>query len=272
MNFPETVGVTIKESRERKKLSPTDLSKLLKVTRPTIANWESGKTFPDANMIYQMAQCLDLDPMELLGMKKNKPTYIREDANLLACYHRLSDVNRKSINRMINSMLADQEEERAASLLNDYQIITDEPTPAAAGTGCDYSDEEPSFTFVRRTPVNLKADHLVHISGRSMEPLYQDGDIVYVMKTKEIVSGYDYICDTADGRVIKRAKGGKLFSLNRDLPYSEKFEDDHVMVFGRVLGIMKPGELVSPDDFADVQAAHVDDVRRFRQRMYQIES
>ncbi len=169
---------------------------------------------------------------------------------------------------MILSLVEEQDARRLESFKQDYMLITDDPTPAAAGTGCDYSTDEPTYTFVRRGPANRGADHLIHVSGHSMEPFYQDGDIVYVKRTREIIKGKDYICDTADGRVIKRAGDNCLYSLNRDLPFPEQYDDDHVTVFGQVLGILKPEDRVTDEDFNDVQAAHIDAVQAFKQSMY----
>ena len=78
-----------------------------------------------------------------------------------------------------------------------------------------------------------------------MEPLYHDGDLVYVCYTQAVEDGDDVICSTADGAVIKRLHNHKLHSLNKNLPFGEKSEDDHVAILGKVLGIASEDEFAS---------------------------
>ena len=273
-NFSMIVGRCIQSHRDEKHISPVDLARLLGTSRPTIANWESGKTVPDVRNARAMCDLLEIQPAEILGYESaetGRPSFTKEEANLIKYYHKLEPANRRTVNKMILSLVEDQDAQRFEHFKNDYVLMIDDPTPAAAGTGCDYSSEEPTYTFVRRNPANFNADHLIHVSGHSMEPFYQDGDIVYVRRTRELIKGKDYICDTADGRVIKRAGDNCLYSLNRDLPFPDKYEDDHVTIFGQVLGVLKAEDLVSKQDFNDVQAAHMDDVRNFRQRLYSMD-
>ena len=84
-----------------------------------------------------------------------------------------------------------------------------------------------------------------------MEPQYQDGDLVYVKSSDTADDGDIVICTSADGAVIKQKHGNRLYSLNKDLPYGEKSEDDNVRIQGIVLGI------ADPDDFASAEEANI---------------
>lgn len=57
-----------------------------------------------------------------------------------------------------------------------------------------------------------------------MEPVYHDGDIVYVKYTTDVENNDIVICTTADGAVIKRMYENMLYSLNQQYPYGEKSE------------------------------------------------
>lgn len=59
-----------------------------------------------------------------------------------------------------------------------------------------------------------------------------------------------YITTTADGAVIKRMYDNKLYSLNPNLPYGEKNEDDHVQVIGKVIGTVNADEIPDKEDTA----------------------
>lgn len=74
-----SLGVVIKEAREKKKLRPIDLAwkiNLPNVSEKTIKAWEKGKEFPNLDMMYKLAEILEINPNELLSLR-NK---IQEDS------------------------------------------------------------------------------------------------------------------------------------------------------------------------------------------------
>ena len=78
--------------------------------------------------------------------------------------------------------------------------------------------------------------------------------------------GQDVICSTADGAVIKHKSGNKLVSLNSDLPYGEKSEDDHVQIEAVVLGIVPSWDLAKPEEIDMLEEAHRKEVRAFKDK------
>ena len=74
-----SLGIIIKKARESKKLSQVDLAwkiNVPNVSENTIKSWENGKEFPDLNMMYKLAEILEINPNELLSLR-NK---IQEDS------------------------------------------------------------------------------------------------------------------------------------------------------------------------------------------------
>ncbi len=62
-------------------------------------------------------------------------------------------------------------------------------SPAAAGRGEPVFSEEKTFLTVEEGEVPEEADFGIRITGDSMEPVFSDGDIAYVVRTEEIRSG-----------------------------------------------------------------------------------
>ncbi|MBQ9551574.1 MAG: response regulator [Clostridia bacterium] len=56
----------LRELRIEKGLTQRELAAILYVTRSTVARWESGKRLPDAMMLTQLAEILDVDINRLL--------------------------------------------------------------------------------------------------------------------------------------------------------------------------------------------------------------
>jgi SOS-response transcriptional repressor LexA len=96
-----------------------------------------------------------------------------------------------------------------------------------------------------------------------MEPVYHNGDLVYVKYTKDVENNDIVICTTADGAVIKRMYDNKLYSLNPQYPYGEKGEDDHVQVIGKVLGTVSADEIPDAEDIAILREIKAEELYEF---------
>ena len=73
---------SLRELRSGKNLSQRELAERMFVTRSTVARWESGSRLPDANMIYRLAECLDVNVDRLLSAaaeSDESPTVILVD-------------------------------------------------------------------------------------------------------------------------------------------------------------------------------------------------
>ena len=61
-----SIGANLKLQRKRAGISQEELGEKLGVTRQAISNWETGKAWPDLEMLKAIAQALDTDVNTLL--------------------------------------------------------------------------------------------------------------------------------------------------------------------------------------------------------------
>ena len=169
---------------------------------------------------------------------------------VLKQYRKLSRVSRNTVDAMTRTMLQQEVDARNDILRDAYFILPLQSTAAAAGSGNAFNDLKPQPFFVKKNRFNAEADTLIRLSGHSMEPVYHDGDIVYVKYTTDVENNDIVICTTADGAVIKRMYENKLYSLNPQYPYGEKNDDDHVQVIGKVIGTVSADEIPDEEDSA----------------------
>lgn len=260
-------GDVLRKYRLIKKTTLPELADLLGVSRNTIINWESDKTRPDISAIQTLCLYLEIPLYELFGISEDTKTHLStRETSLLDGYRQLSTVNQNVVTAMVNKML--EEEQKACNdyLINNFSLLPLESTPAAAGTGCAFTDTPPEYLFIKKNRYSANADALIRVSGASMEPRYHDGDLVYVCYTQAVEDGDDVICSTADGAVIKRLHDHKLHSLNKDLPFGKKSEDDHVAILGKVLGIASEDEFASDSDIPQLEELKAADVRAFKKK------
>ncbi len=63
------IGKTIKELRREKKMSQTELAKLLYTSQDTISLWECGKSLPDVQSIIKMTKIFNVSSDYILGLE-----------------------------------------------------------------------------------------------------------------------------------------------------------------------------------------------------------
>lgn len=192
----------------------------------------------------------------------NNTTYSAKENVLLRNYRLLSSISKKMINRMINTMLVEETDARDYYLRTRFRILPLQSTPVAAGTGCEPNIPATPF-FIIRNKYSDSADAIVRVSEPSMEPLYHDNDLLYIVYTQEHKDGDDVVCSTADGAVVKRVYENKLISLNEKYPFEERSEDNHVKVLGKVIGIVSKDSLPDETDLSVLEEIHSVELREF---------
>lgn len=110
---------------------------------------------------------------------------------------------------------------------------------ASAGNGeFLFPDIPTDLIVVPDTPLSRRADFVIGINGKSMEPTYFDGDKVLVEKTNSVSIGEIGIFIVGTECFIKEAGNDRLISHNKD---KEKYPDiipdeRRINTIGRVLG------------------------------------
>ena len=108
-------------------------------------------------------------------------------------------------------------------------------TVASAGTGAWLGEgHEYEFTHFENAPP--KADFALKVRGDSMEPMYLDGDIVFVRQKTMVESGQVGIFCLNDEGYLKMLQGNKLVSLNENYNPIIVDESDSFFCMGRVIG------------------------------------
>lgn len=240
------LGKTLRRYRLNVGVGVKELAERLGVSATTIGYWESGRFNPTPEMMARLCRMFDIPAAELLGLEESETTM--DEKNLLMNYRQMSDLGKQLAFSAVNAMAEEERKNYEKELKETYRPFILHSTPAAAGTGYGFSDFPTQCCFAKVNARNMRSDAIVRVSGRSMEPVYKDGDMVYLKYTQEFAQGDDVVCSTQDGAVIKRMGKGKLYSLNADYPFGQKYEDDRVRVIGKVMGIVMPEDMAQEKD------------------------
>lgn len=119
---------------------------------------------------------------------------------------------------------------KARTIMINRSLLT-----ASAGAGEYLSEGNYESREYPDTPQARQADVVIPVSGRSMEPLFNDGDELYVRKQSSVEIGEIGIFIKNGEGFVKKAGEGRLISLNPE------FDDiytngEPIVCFGKVLG------------------------------------
>lgn len=107
----------------------------------------------------------------------------------------------------------------------------------SAGTGNYLWDDIPMTEIqIPATKASESADFVLRVNGRSMEPKFNDGDVVLVKRADAVDPGKIGIFVVNGEAVIKECGDGILHSLNPDFNDIEIKYDDSVKCLGEVIG------------------------------------
>lgn len=174
------------------------------------------------------------------------PTIDERFTNVTDIYRKLSPERQEEVRRSMNRQLRNQnivkldEIQKAQNL---YETLGDEFEDVglygevSAGTGVWVSDE-PVETIKYPVPVP-NHDIALRVNGNSMEPMFHDGDVVFVKKTPEVYHGSIVIIIVNDSAYIKklyrRGAEVRLISLNPQYDAIILNPDDSIEIIGNVI-------------------------------------
>ena len=231
MDIP--IGATLAELRRAKKLRQKDVAARLSahgftISAKTIYNWEKGLAQPNAGQFLALCDIYGVDDVlwRFAGLHRGP-------------YAGLNQIGREKAREFIDllfhiDLYRDNPEDRseAPRLLRLYDI------PASAGTG-NFLDDSSYEMIEAPGYIPASADFALHVSGDSMEPLYQDGQIIWV-KEQEILSGgeigiFVYSSDVYCKKLINVGGRAYLRSLNAEYDDIEVLEDYGFKTIGKVV-------------------------------------
>ena len=254
----------LKDLRELHNITQIELAKKLNVSSSAVAMWESSRTRkPSTNTLFAIANYFKVTTDYLLGhssMQENQTDsdgrYLssNDEFDLVNTYRKLTTNSKqivltvaqleyrhvsavaqgevlikilpktkKELDELIKRSLAKKSSEEKAKYIKVYN------QSAAAGYG-NYLSDDDQFEMVKVPVIPFGAEFGIRISGRSMEPRINDGDIVFVKRQSRIEIGeigvFIYDNEAYCKQLIYKDNKYYLHSFNVD---SKKYPDIQVM-------------------------------------------
>lgn len=235
----------IKNLRVNSGMTQNQMADRLHVSAVTVSCWETGKKAPSLEAIKDISHLFGVSVDSILNV--NSPVVQmsnmlgRDELSLLANYRKLDGHGKKAVSTIcsleLDRVLSTFEEPQEQRMIRLYDLRP------AAGSSAPLDDS--GYTMIPASgAVPMGAEYCVRISGNSMYPYINDGDIVYVERAETLRQGdvgiisvdgslycKQYICKP-DGTLILASANPELRHTNVVVkPDGNSF----VKVFGRVL-------------------------------------
>ena len=228
----------LKEARQAIGLTQEQVAAQIGVAKSTYAGYELGSREPSIPTVEKMMEVLSVDANYLYQDKiESTSSYMSVDEQEhIKKFRSLDSYGQKQVNTVLNNeytRVQEQsmqiEEESAPYTYAKTEYLTG----LSAGTGLFVFDDIP--TQIVDVPEEFKsADFVIGVSGDSMEPTFNDGDRVAVIKQKELQPG-DIGVFMIDGNgYIKELGHNVLISHNSKydpIPFTES-----ICCIGKVIG------------------------------------
>lgn len=91
------LGNNIKNLRQERKITQSELAKKMNVSQQTIGAWETGRAIPSSDTLNELANFFDVSADFLLGREQKKP------------YYMLNEKDEKDISKRLENIIDDLE-------------------------------------------------------------------------------------------------------------------------------------------------------------------
>ena len=208
-----------------------------------MAGWETNHSRPDLGTLPALCRALKISLNAFFGLEKKRTA---EENRVLEVFSELEAQDRESILWQMEALRDRRAEQRRMK----------EPVPipkvvtlfrnelgAAAGFGAALGEAQGEKMVLLADRDTERADEVITVCGRSMEPTFYDGDQVLVQHTKELREGEIGIFLVDNEGYIKEYRKDGLHSHNPEFRTMTFHEDQSVRCLGRVIGKVKEEQI-----------------------------
>ncbi|HAR6718540.1 TPA: helix-turn-helix domain-containing protein [Staphylococcus aureus] len=230
----------LKQIMSERKISQSELSRRTGIGRNSISDYLNGKYEAKQDKVFELAKALNVNEAWLMGFDISKNRKI-ENNDITSIYNKLTPPRQKNVLNYANEQL--EEQNSKGDNVIDINSYKQEKTPVnvngcvSAGVGERLHDET-LFTEMVKGPIPTH-DLALKVNGDSMEPMFKDGEIIFVEKTHNIKNGQIGIFIIEEEAYVKKVfvedDRLTLVSLNKEYDDLHFYRNESVRLIGKVI-------------------------------------
>ena len=240
----------LKELRAEKGITLEELAKKIGTTKTTLSRYENGERSPKLQLVGLLANYFQVDMSWLSGQSEQRNSF-----NILPTYTQLSPARQKKVYDFAKHELEDQNRSNVIQGNFGRSVDEDEKQEVSyvgllsAGHGYpNYDKERPLGTVtMRKSQIPSHYDLAFMVDGNSMCPTFENGEIVFIKQTTEVLNGQFGAIEINGEAFLKKMyvenQRLRLVSLNCEYDengnrlypdfYADEYDD--LYVIGRVI-------------------------------------
>ncbi|WP_049287910.1 LexA family transcriptional regulator [Staphylococcus aureus] len=230
----------LKQIMSERKISQSELSRRTGIGRNSISDYLNGKYEAKQDKVFELAKALNVNEAWLMGFDISKNRKI-ENNDIASIYSKLTPPRQKNVLNYANDQL-DEQNTKGDNIvdINSYKqdrIAVNVNGCVSAGVG-ERLHGETLFTEMVKAPIPPH-DLALKVNGDSMEPMFKDGEIIFVEKTHNIKNGQIGIFIIEEEAYVKKVfvedDRLTLVSLNKEYRDLHFYRNESVRLVGKVI-------------------------------------
>ncbi|HDC5200103.1 TPA: helix-turn-helix transcriptional regulator [Staphylococcus aureus] len=215
-------------------MSQKKLAELINIKPSTLSDYLNLRSNPSHGVIQRIADVFEVG-------KSDIDTTYKDDNDITSIYNKLTPPRQENVLNYANEQL--EEQNSKGDNVVDINSYKQEKTPVnvngcvSAGVGERLHDET-LFTEMVKGPIPTH-DLALKVNGDSMEPMFKDGEIIFVAKTHNIKNGQIGIFIIEEEAYVKKVfvedDRLTLVSLNKDYDDLHFYRNESVRLIGKVI-------------------------------------
>lgn len=215
-------------------MSQKKLAELINIKPSTLSDYLNLRSNPSHGVIQRIADVFEVG-------KSDIDTTYKDDNDITSIYNKLTPPRQENVLNYANVQL--EEQNSKGDNVVDINSYKQEKTPVnvngcvSAGVGERLHDET-LFTEMVKGPIPTH-DLALKVNGDSMEPMFKDGEIIFVEKTHNIKNGQIGIFIIEEEAYVKKVfvedDRLTLVSLNKDYDDLHFYRNESVRLIGKVI-------------------------------------
>ena len=259
-------GAVIRERRNALGMNQACLAEAAGVSRNAVAGWETGHSRPDLATVPALCEALGIPLETFFG---TGTPLAEEEHRLLRLFASLDRRDREAILWQTEALAEGRKRQAAAAgrpVIRRAGKTPERPVPrfvsiyasdlgAAAGTGTALEEAQGEEIYLLEDPETARADEVITVSGRSMEPTFMDGDRVLVQHTDRLRPGEVGVFLVDNEGYIKEYRPDGLHSHNPAYGMIPLSGEETVRCVGRVIGKLKEEQIPDREQLNMIEEA-----------------
>lgn len=246
------ISYKLKELRECTGMNKKEFAAYLGIKYTTYNNYETGTREPASGFLILISKKLNVSIDYIMGLTNEKEknysyklkpseiTHIKKYRTLDGHGKEVVDVVLDKETERMQTLTEQAEEDDEDNVIEvDFSSLK-----ASAGNGFDLYDAPTDKLRLFLNDKTRQADICIKVDGHSMEPVFNDGDILLVHSQPAVDVGEYGVFVINDEGYVKKQGPDRLISVNDEYDDIYPHEYDNVRCCGKVIGVLDENWIV----------------------------